>query len=229
MMNNPKNIYVAIIGDIIDSRKINNRNEVQQKLKDVLSEINQSYDEIIAANFMISLGDEFQGLICQQEKVFDIINDIEMNMFPIKIRFGIGVGKIDTDILKHNTLEIAGPAYYNARKSISILNERKKSYEKILTNAIIDSGDQFKTQDELINSILSLIYISKSKWKKNYVNVIKLYIKNNYNQYDAARILGVQQPAISKTLNNSNFYTINHSYKVLKNTMKERDDNDIDI
>lgn len=33
MMNNPKNIYVAIIGDIIDSRKINNRNEVQQKIK----------------------------------------------------------------------------------------------------------------------------------------------------------------------------------------------------
>ena len=65
-----------------------------------MSKINQSYDDIIAANFIISLGDEFQGLLCQQEKVFEIINDIEMNMFPIKIRFGIGVGKIDTDILK---------------------------------------------------------------------------------------------------------------------------------
>lgn len=101
-----------------------------KKLKEVLSEINQSYDEIIAANFMISPGDEFQGLICQQEKVFDIINDIEMNMFPTKIRFGISIGKIDTDILKNNALEIAGPAYYNARKSISILNERKKVTKK---------------------------------------------------------------------------------------------------
>ena len=98
MSVNSKNIYVAIIGDIIDSKKIKNRNEVQQKLKHVLSKINQSYDDIIAANFIISLGDEFQGLLCQQEKVFEIINDIEMNMFPIKIRFGIGVGKIDTDI-----------------------------------------------------------------------------------------------------------------------------------
>ena len=229
MAINSKNIYVAIIGDIIDSKKINNRNEVQQKLKRVLLEINQSYDEIIAANFMISLGDEFQGLICKQEKVFDIINDIEMNMFPVKIRFGIGVGKIDTDIFKNNTLEIAGPAYYNARKSISILNERKKSYEKIATNIIIDSGDKLRTQDELINSILSLIYISKSKWKQNSINVIKSYLKNNCNQYAVAKDLGVQQPAISKTLNNSNFYTINHSYNVLKNTMKERDDNGINI
>ena len=221
MSVNSKNIYVAIIGDIIDSKKIKNRNEVQQKLKHVLSKINQSYDDIIAANFIISLGDEFQGLLCQQEKVFEIVNDIEMNMFPIKIRFGIGVGKIDTDILKNNTLEIAGPAYYNARKSISILNEKEKNYEKIVTNAIINSGEQWDTQDELINSILSLIYISKSKWTKNAVNVIKTYIKNNCNQE-----LGVQQPAISKTLNNCYFYTINHSYNVLHNTMKERDDND---
>ncbi len=226
MSVNSKNIYVAIIGDIIDSKKIKNRNEVQQKLKHVLSKINQSYDDIIAANFIISLGDEFQGLLCQQEKVFEIINDIEMNMFPIKIRFGIGVGKIDTDILKNNTLEIAGPAYYNARKSISILNKKKKNYEKIVTNAIINSGEQWDTQDELINSILSLIYISKSKWTKNAVNVIKTYIKNNYNQYDVAKELGVQQPAISKTLKNCYFYTINHSYNVLHNAMKERDDND---
>lgn len=130
MSVNSKNIYVAIIGDIIDSKKIKNRNEVQQKLKHVLSKINPSYDDIIAANFIISLGDEFQGLLCQQEKVFEIVNDIEMNMFPIKIRFGISVGKIDTDILKNNTLEIAGPAYYNARKSISILNKKKKTMRK---------------------------------------------------------------------------------------------------
>ena len=63
MSVNSKNIYVAIIGDIIDSKKIKNRNEVQQKLKHVLSKINQSYDDIIAANFIISLGDEFQGLL----------------------------------------------------------------------------------------------------------------------------------------------------------------------
>lgn len=230
MENKSNKIYVAIIGDIIDSKKINNRNEVQQKLKQILNEINQLYDPIISANFMISLGDEFQGLLNTQEDTFEIINYIEMNMFPTKIRFGIGVGTIDTDINKNNSLEIAGPAYYNSRKCITVLNEHKRSYEKIITNTLIYSGKKLETEDNLINSILSLITISKSKWKEKTIRIIKSYINNGYNQYNVANELGVQQPTISKTLNNSNYYTINNSYKILRNTMKERDkNNDINL
>ena len=230
MENKSNKIYVAIIGDIIDSKKINNRNEVQQKLKQILNEINQLYDPIISANFRISLGDEFQGLLNTQEDAFEIINYIEMNMFPTKIRFGIGVGTIDTDINKNNSLEIAGPAYYNARKCITVLNEHKRSYEKIITNTLIYSGEKLETEDNLINSILSLITISKSKWKEKTIRIIKSYINNGYNQYNVANELGVQQPTISKTLNNSNYYTINNSYKILRNTMKERDkNNDINL
>jgi len=90
--------YVAIIGDIIGSRNIENRNEVQNKLKDVLNHVNNKYAEDISAKFTITLGDEFQGLLSAGRYVMDIIQFIERKMYPVKMRFGVGIGKITTDI-----------------------------------------------------------------------------------------------------------------------------------
>ena len=56
--------HIAIIGDIKDLKKINNRNEVQKKLIKVLDQINEKYNEDISSNFIVTLGDEFQGLLC---------------------------------------------------------------------------------------------------------------------------------------------------------------------
>lgn len=43
-------IYYAIIGDVKDSRTLPNRNDVQEKLKKVLLDINRIYNEDIAAD-----------------------------------------------------------------------------------------------------------------------------------------------------------------------------------
>ena len=86
--------YVAIIGDIVDSKKLSNRNSVQQKLKQVLEDINNKFSEDIASKFTITLGDEFQGLLKNRENIMRIVCEIEMAMTPIQIRFGIGIGDI---------------------------------------------------------------------------------------------------------------------------------------
>ena len=41
--------YIVIIGDIINSRKIEKRGEVQEKLKQILRDINEKYKEDIAS------------------------------------------------------------------------------------------------------------------------------------------------------------------------------------
>lgn len=86
--------YVAIIGDIIKSKSIKERKNVQEKLYQVLMKLNEKYQNDIAANFIITLGDEFQGLLHEGENVLPIIEYIQMEMHPVEIRFGIGVGKL---------------------------------------------------------------------------------------------------------------------------------------
>lgn len=56
--------YIAIIGDIRNSRLLADRKEIQIKLGNVLDRINREHAPSISAKFMITLGDEFQGLLC---------------------------------------------------------------------------------------------------------------------------------------------------------------------
>lgn len=61
-------VYFALIGDIIGSRSIESRAEIQRSLGDKLREINEREGEKnLAAGFVITLGDEFQGLSARWE------------------------------------------------------------------------------------------------------------------------------------------------------------------
>ena len=55
--------YVAIIGDIKGSKQISNRSQIQKKLGHVLKDVNETYKADISAKFIITLGDEFKGLL----------------------------------------------------------------------------------------------------------------------------------------------------------------------
>ncbi|MGB4438298.1 MAG: SatD family protein, partial [Sedimentibacter sp.] len=80
--------YIAIIGDIVNSKKIDNRNDVQIKLKSLLKRIDEKYTDDIASDFMITLGDEFQGLL----------KDLWADLWG---RGFVGTGFVGTDLLKH--------------------------------------------------------------------------------------------------------------------------------
>ena len=75
--------YVAIIGDIVDSKQIKDRKVIQQKFKNVLADINTKYSEDIASKFTITLGDEFQGLLKSRNNIMNIICEVEMAMTQI--------------------------------------------------------------------------------------------------------------------------------------------------
>ena len=113
--------YLAIIGDLKHSRDISDRYVVQEKLNKVLGEINESYSRDLSSKFTITLGDEFQGLLNCGVNTMRIISDIERRMYPVKIRFGIGIGSITTDINTEMAIGADGPGYYKAREAIEYL------------------------------------------------------------------------------------------------------------
>lgn len=72
----PDEKYIVIIGDMKNSKKIQDRNKVQEKLKSVLKEINKKYKTDIASKIMITLEDEFQGILYNGTEVLTIIEEI---------------------------------------------------------------------------------------------------------------------------------------------------------
>lgn len=125
--------YIAIIGDIKDSKKIKNRGLIQEKLNCVLNYVNEAYDADISAKFVVTLGDEFQGLLKRKEHLFTIIRHIQREMYPVRLRFGIGLGEISTTIFSEAAIGADGPAYYAAREMIEQLREQEECAKRMET------------------------------------------------------------------------------------------------
>lgn len=122
--------YYAIIGDIKRSKKIENRCEIQEKLKKILDNVNSIYNNDISAKFLITLGDEFQGLLEITAPILEMIKYIQREIYPIKLRFGVGIGNVSTLINHEAAIGADGPAFYAAREMIEFLREQEKKLKK---------------------------------------------------------------------------------------------------
>ena len=200
------NPFVAVIGDMKSSKHLENRRAVQIHLEEVLDAINQEYRDDIASKFMITLGDEFQGLLKTGSSAVFIIDKIEREMYPIQLRFALGVGEITTDINSNMPLGADGPAYYHARKIIDELkaSEKKKMESKGNVKIEIQGNAEIS---EFINTIFSLLTTVKETWTPRQVEIINAYLKTGGTQKDTARILNINQSNVQKALSSANYYT----------------------
>ena len=114
---NSERHYFALIGDIIDSRHEQDRYDVQKKLQSILSSVNAEHAAHIAADFLITLGDEFQGLLFAEKGADPIFvaDRIIDEMFPVRIRIAIGFGGMATQIRREAAIGADGEAFYRAR------------------------------------------------------------------------------------------------------------------
>lgn len=207
------NPYAAIIGDIKNSRQITNRKEVQEQFRSILQSINEKYADDIASQFMITLGDSFQGLLKNKEAIMNIIFEIELAMSPVELRFGIGLGDVSTTIQRKNSMEMDGTAYHRARQVIETIETNENKYTQSETNIMIFTGDDYQQTDRLLNTILSLATALKSKWSKRQKEVMYAYFTHGENQYKTAELLSIGQPTVNKALNAAKYYTYTTALK----------------
>ena len=204
--------YIAIIGDLIDSRRLQDRKTVQEKLTNILNNTNEIYSRDLGSRFMITLGDEFQGLMQNGNHFIEILEKIERDIYPIKIRFGIGVGEITTEIDFSSPFGADGSAYYNARNMIDTL----KTIEKRKMKPMLNIGIKIENHDSmtaLINSIFSQNTIIKSKWTTRQREIVYAYVKCGGTQDAAAQVLGINQATVQKALQASGYYTSQYALR----------------
>jgi hypothetical protein len=199
--------YIAVIGDIIESKKIGNRSEAQQKLKAVLEDVNEMYSGDIASKMMITLGDEFQGLLYRGDNVISIIEYIQIKMHPIRIRFGVGIGKIETEINPLIPFGADGSAYHHARDKISQLKSEEKKNKTSNADIMIASDGDNEGLELLLNTILSLCTTISQRWTDRQREAAYNCILNGDNQREAAARLNISQTAVYKLLSKADYYS----------------------
>lgn len=217
----PCNTYIAIIGDIKASKKLKDRSEVQRNLNIVLNDINEKYKYEIYSKFTITLGDEFQGLLCSGKSIMPILSEIERRVYPIKIRIGVGIGGITTDINRDISIGADGPGYYNARKAISFLKDDEKRKQTNPADIRFEISDDFDELTLLLNTTLTLMTVIKEAWTERQREIIWDMLEHQDNQVEVAKRIGITQPTVQKSLSKGKYYAYKEAYDTIGQVFKE--------
>lgn len=163
-----KKSYTAVTGDIVKSRQLPNRQNVQACLEKTLTNINRKYRQEITVKFSVILGDEFQGLLSSPRLSYSIAREIQQALYPVRVSFGIGEGPLSTKILS-KTSQMDGLCLVRSRQAL--LLAKGNSW-----GTIVYQTDK-EQLDQIINTIVMLIDAIKKDWKKIHYRRVGLYEK----------------------------------------------------
>jgi hypothetical protein len=119
--------HVALIGDLIGSRKAKNRDDLQQGLQDALRWANSIL--IPAQKFEPTVGDEFQGVFSDVNSAVRATLLLRLHLLrerDVDARFGLGFGEV-TVFESRTPISQDGPGWWAARAAIERINEQSRS------------------------------------------------------------------------------------------------------
>lgn len=211
---------IVIIGDISNSRKLKNRDVIQDKLNRCLDEVNEKFKSSIVAKFSITLGDEFQGVLNRVNDLFNIIHYIESTMEDVNILYSVGIGEIYTKINQNTPLGTDGPAWWGARDSLNLLKEKQKRGVSGKSNIYLSGKIPVETID-VINNSLVLCYRIKQQWTKNQREIFNYIFKNTglndkIIQTELASTFNIAESDVNRKIKTSGFMDYVRMFKSIE-------------
>ena len=196
-------MYLALIADVIDSKMVQERLDLQKQVEKTLQKMNELFGDYLASRFTLTLGDEFQALLEVDAPVFQIIDTLRLELNPTQLRFGIGLGEIVTAIDPLQSVGADGPAYWNARAAINFVHQ-KNDYGN--TQIYFSSGKE--NQDFFVNALIASGEAIRSSWRDSQEEILLNLLKRSvysetFSQQYLAQSLGLNPSALSKRLKSS--------------------------
>jgi hypothetical protein len=182
-----KSIYLAVIADIVRSRTITDRGAFQKRLARAITSVNKSFAQTIASKFVLTVGDEFQGLLASEDQIVAMLASFRSGIHPVELRFGIGVGGISTP-LRPEALGMDGGCFHNAREALERAATRGTPVE-------VEAG---RLPEPF--SIYALLYGAlRGRWTLRQRQVIDLAMSGMEGKKIASR-LSISPPAVTQHL-----------------------------
>lgn len=194
-------MVIAVLADIVGSRKLDDRSAAQQVLDDTIAQV-ESDLPLASRPLTPTVGDEQQG-------VYEHLDDAMVSLLMIQLRlpdgigfrFGIGVGEVSAVESVHGELA-DGPGWYAARAAIDTVHAREgraiprartwivgaPGQDEVMETTIAASNAYLLVRDELVGAM------SERERRLTYGRLI------GRSQHELAEEEGITQPSVSKSL-----------------------------
>lgn len=191
---------LVVIGDLVASRRIADRNGLQSRFEEAVSRCNAGRTDLLSP-YTITLGDEFQVVLRSAAELFPDLTAMAAELLgapdlstpdPLaaNIRYSIAVGTLTTKLNPAQAIGMDGPAFHAARLGIE---ELKKSGNSFMISGL---GANL---DELCNGLFALVSHAMQGWhpRRHWV------LAERMRHTDVASIadrLGITSAAVYKNL-----------------------------
>lgn len=194
-------MVIAVVADIVGSRKLDDRSAAQGVLDETIALVEGDLP-LARQPLTPTVGDEQQG-------VYDALPDALTSLLMIQLRlpdgiafrFGIGVGAVRTVESVHGELA-DGPGWYAARSAIETVHAKEgravprtrtwivgaPGQDEVMESTIAASNAYLLARDELVGAM------SERERRLTYGRLI------GRSQLDLAEQEGISQPSVSKAL-----------------------------
>lgn len=200
---------VALIADVIGSRRRANRTEVQRSVEAALDRV----AEVIAPlqPFRATVGDEFQAVYASRSEALRAT--LLAGLQPLDeapLRFGLGEGEVGPIASVTSPHIQDGPGWWHAREAVESAAEQQRRLPFLRTWFVSGVADE----DTVVNSYLLVrdqLMDGLSVRARDYARGVA----EGRSQKEIAAEYGVSQPAVSKLLRDSGATAVVEGFRVL--------------
>ncbi|HHE54854.1 MAG TPA: ArsR family transcriptional regulator [Caldithrix abyssi] len=205
-----KKNYFVIIGDIVQSRQIKKRAQVQKIFAQAIADLERNFNDSFLSPPTLTIGDEFQAVLQSTQDLFMLVHQFEIAMEPVQVRFGLGLGQIETPINRQAAIGMDGSAFHYAREAIEQARLQNRKY------LLITAMDEI--QHKALELLLRWIDLNLQTWSIEKLKILTMH-RQGKRQKEIANSLKMSQPAISQHLSKPVFSLIMESELFLESQL----------
>ncbi len=193
--------FTVIVGDLVNSRLVEDRNRFQKEVNTTLVSINSEFKNELYAPLKQTLGiDEISGVLKNPAASYRICRMLNYAINPLQFRFAIVSDTLDVSIDSYDAGKMDGAAFHIASNLLGKRTRSKGIYHFQI------SGDS--SINSILNNLTELIQILRSDWTDHQRRIFDLYMKHR-KQRAVGDILNITQQAVSEALKKTHWREIN--------------------
>lgn len=183
---------ICVIGDVVRSRSVGDRPRLQAQLQRTLGGVNRKRRKLLVSPCTITLGDEFQAVYRDAGSLFNDFWTIMHDVYPVAVRFSVGIGTLSTPVNRKRAIGMDGPAFHAARAGLTELKRSRFAFRITEPDATVPPW---------INSSLDLISHVSGNWKKSRLSVFRGLLEEREARVIAEEV-GLTSAAVYKNIKN---------------------------
>lgn len=218
--HNP-NVLIAVVGDLMGSRRIKDRRRGARKIEAAVSKVAAAFDTEFIAPLKLTRGiDEFSAVLRTPTKSFRLCRWLNDAVHPLQFRIVVVSGRIDVHRESGDAARMDGPAFHRAAEILAEARRLGQTYRFALSDQ--SPQDRPSTREAALSEGLTIL--------ANLARVIEIDRTDTQREicrlYDSlgkqalvARKKEISQPAVSDILAQAHYKPVRDAHAHIDNVL----------